>query len=902
MITISGVSLINHQIFPQKLFFFILILVSSTFACTAIDDTPQQVVCSPSSDTQTLSDGWRFRLDEENIGLSENWYASDYDDSGWRDDIPAGMAWENKLGDYDGIGWYRVTISLPDWDAVWLAVSGLDDTGEVWVNGQSAHVWEQISDRATFINLRDYGASSATIAFRVVDGGVYGGLKDTLRIGADYHLATSPELYMKWLADAHPTWQLPAWTRGGKLAWTMTGGLNASDEALVSADSAIAAWARAPIVQAWIFNPSTNEMIPIQWTFGLVGGYMPMPQWWADQNGLWLFGSMIHDAETNSIQWQFKARNNTDIPYQILVSVLPFAINRANAPIYAISAKNSQRIWVNNAPYMTAQVPPEAVGVGRLADVMTGKIPSQNELGCIPTGDGAVIIRYSLNENSLQELQFAFPTTPDSREFASTEKPFWKVQEDTTLLWRDQINRITLRLPDDRVQAAAQASLGYLQIATDPNGVHPGPLAHNAVWVRDTAYIGLALLQAGHSDLVKSFIPNIFDEQTEDGKIPPIQGEDAPWLDDEWDSQGQAIFLVTTYYRYTRDIETLRQYYPQMRLAGEFIRDLRANYVPTNPSAQGLLPPSLSAEDLGPKDQHYYWDNLWAIIGLSELAYASDILGETDSDWASAEANSINQAILASVKSLLGENLPYLPVSVEELGTPAMARGAVPMIFPSGAFEADGDFIRRSFEYYFDQFVKPYQGGFVHREGQFWTYGGMELAHAFMRVGMESALHDVLGWTLSNQTLNGVYAWAEQVSPSGLGFTGGDMPHAWAAASFYMLARNLVVWEDGDVIRLFAHTPSWWFEDGREVVANGLPTIHGDITIRTSTDVSMTENSWRGTLRFSYELQGEMPAGGMIWHLPYPPSNISTVSGVTFEDGTLIMTATDDVIVLEFGE
>jgi hypothetical protein len=150
--------------------------------------------------------------------------------------------------------------------------------------------------------------------------------------------------------------------------------------------------------------------------------------------------------------------------------------------------------------------------------------------------------------------------------------------------------------------------------------------------------------------------------------------------------------------------------------------------------------------------------------------------------------------------------------------------------------------------------------------------------------------------------MNGVYAWAEQVSPSGLGFTGGDMPHAWAAASFYMLARHLVLWEDGDVIRLFTHAPSWWFEDGREVVANGLPTVHGAMTIRTTTDVSMTENGWRGTLRLSYTLEGELPTGGLIWRLPYAPRNIRTVNGTRFEGGILYMPASDDVIVLEFGE
>ncbi|HRF98978.1 MAG TPA: hypothetical protein PLZ51_27395, partial [Aggregatilineales bacterium] len=79
---------------------------------------------------------------------------------------------------------------------------------------------------------------------------------------------------------------------------------------------------------------------------------------------------------------------------------------------------------------------------------------------------------------------------------------------------------------------------------------------------------------------------------------------------------------------------------------------------------------------------------------------------------------------------------------------------------------------------------------------------------------------------------------------------------------------------DGDIMRLFTLAPSWWFEDGREVVANNLPTIYGDMTIRTTTDVTMTENGWRGTLRLSYTLNGELPDGGMMWRLPYAPSNM----------------------------
>ncbi len=724
---------------------------------------------------------------------------------------------------------------------------------------------------------------------------------DSQIIAEDWHsttepdLATSYELYMKWLADNHPTWKLPSWTHGGALSWTMTGALDASDEALVSNDGAVAPWARAPIAQVWIRDAQTGDLLPIQWRFGLVNDYFPLPQWWSDEFGLSLYGSLIHDAETNSIQWQIKAYNGSDVDYQLLISVLPFAVNRASAPIYAVSANNNQQIWVNNAPFMATNTAPDAIGVGRVVDVMDGNIPAQIELGCIPQGDGAVIMRYGLYRAGYQEIQVAFPPAPDADNFPTTDKPFWKIHSDASVLWREQINRVGLHLPDARVTNAARASIGYLHIATDPDGVHLDPFTHHAVSVRDMTYIGLALLQAGHSNLVKNFIPHIFDEQTSDGKITPTQG-------DAWDWQGQAIFLVTTYYRYTQDIEMLRQYYPQMRLAGEFIRTLRANYAPQNPAVRGLLPPSQSADNLGQANQHHYRDNLWAIIGLRELVFASDLLGENDGEWALAEADSINRAILDSIELLLGENPPYLPVSVEELGTPAMAQGSVPMVYPSDAFQVADDFIERSFQYYFDQWVAPYNGGFVHRDGQFWIYGGLELAHAFLRLGMEAPFHAVLGWTLSNQTMDGMYAWAEQVSPVGLGFAGGDMPHAGVMASFYILARTLIVWERDDAIELFRLAPSWWFENGREVVANGLPTMYGDMTLRTTTDLTMTETGWRGVLRLSYELLGDMPEGGILWRLPYAPSDIRTVNGARFEDGMLRLSASDDVIVMTFGD
>ena len=60
-----------------------------------------------------LSKAWRFAPDEDNLGISDNWFAIDFDDSAW-DTIDAGEAWELQgYPDLDATGWYRKSVDVP---------------------------------------------------------------------------------------------------------------------------------------------------------------------------------------------------------------------------------------------------------------------------------------------------------------------------------------------------------------------------------------------------------------------------------------------------------------------------------------------------------------------------------------------------------------------------------------------------------------------------------------------------------------------------------------------------------------------------------------------------------------------------------------------------------------------
>ena len=159
-------------------------------------------------------------------------------------------------------------------------------------------------------------------------------------------------------------------------------------------------------------------------------------------------------------------------------------------------------------------------------------------------------------------------------------------------------------------------------------------------------------------------------------------------------------------------------------------------------------------------------------------------------------------------------------------------------------------------------------------------------------------MHQILSWTLRNQTLPGTFAWAEQVDPASGSFSGGDMPHAWAAASYATLVREMLISERNNAIELFKGAPEWWLTDGREIIIKNAPTHYGTISLHTSNDIDVTETGWNGTL--TLKLSGTSPPSGYIWKLPKQPSVISGPSDTKFEDGNLIIPRESNIIKLVY--
>ncbi len=127
---------------------------------------------------------WHFRTDPDKVGIDDGWAAADYDFSGWRL-FEVDKPWEPQLGEtYDGFGWYRIDIVLPDElpGIPQIVFGAVDEACKIWCNGTLIHDRPYVNsdDWMTpfIVSLADFAKPGATlrIAVRVEDNAGAGGI------------------------------------------------------------------------------------------------------------------------------------------------------------------------------------------------------------------------------------------------------------------------------------------------------------------------------------------------------------------------------------------------------------------------------------------------------------------------------------------------------------------------------------------------------------------------------------------------------------------------------------------------------------------------------------------------------------------------------------------------------
>lgn len=380
---------------------------------------------------------------------------------------------------------------------------------------------------------------------------------------------------------------------------------------------------------------------------------------------------------------------------------------------------------------------------------------------------------------------------------------------------RDGVCR--LRCPDAHYRFLYDAAISSL-VLHSPGDAYPGPYTYKRFWFRDAAFIINALLSVGLTARARRAIDAFFPRQTSLGYFRSQEGE--------WDSNGEVLWLLERYCRFTGEPAPAAWGEPVDRAARWISRKCLPE-APQTPHA-GLLPAGFSAEHLGVND-YYYWDDFWSVAGLRA---ASAMLEPLDADAARrcrGSADRLDNAIdrsLASCESRLGRPAmpaaPYRRLDAGAIGSIAagyplqLQSPRDPRLLDCVAYLLDDCFVDGAF---FQDMIHSGQNAYL----------TLQVAQVLLRAG-DARYLDLMDDVARLASPTG--QWPEAIHPQTGGGCMGDGHHVWAAAEWVLMIRNCFLREEGDSLVLAGGIPARWLASGQELAFGPAPTRFGSVHVR----------------------------------------------------------------------
>jgi hypothetical protein len=758
----------------------------------------------------------------------------------------------------------------------------MDDEFDLWIDGQHfGHFGNRAEDESYYMrkSVHHVGKYLAPgehlLVFRVNDWAGGGGIhREPLALANDSTLfmTRTERLYALARRDPHLLW--PYWVQGKGQSWTVIGLADAVAEGLVSHDGMIGANTWPFTLSLWLRIQdgtvyAAESLSPVRLNWQLKEGFLPLPQMMFGDENIRIRQSHACLPEVNGgagitrVDYEVASAFTSPVTARLFLAVRPYLVNSKVSELRQITwQEEKQRVLIENKfPLWCSPGAPDSVYLQPVSILRLDQSPgdisrivlensaenNSSSPGIEPGGPGEDSLRMAsalfawdivLNPG-VNIFQFHAPLQggegwKDAGEFA--------LSPDTQQLahgWRDQLTKVELKLPDEPLRNAYYASLAYILINADRGMPHPGPLAYDLFWYRDTAYILAALLRNGQFELARQVVAHLMAAQRPNGEFPPIFDLNYKRIGTrEWDSQGQALFSLAEYVFFSGDTGIVRSCWPQLERGVAFLDSLQ------NGSKSGILPPSWSAEDLGSGNWHHYWDDFWAVTGLYHVALLAEKMGWPEKALRLREkAERLSEATRASYLEVLEKKkISWIPNGPEDLRGSSMARGTSPGLWPGGALAANDPLVKQSFQYYWKTWIEPYRGAYLHHNG-FWPYA-FELGYCYLRLDQPERAHTILNWHLAHQTFPGLYAWAEVLDTVNYRFQAGDMPHAWVAADYINLLRGLLVDERGDTLVLGAGIPREWLITGEAVGISGAFTRFGKMSFAVNYEESSQSLQW----------------------------------------------------------
>jgi len=647
----------------------------------------------------------------------------------------------------------------------------------------------------------------------------------------------------------------------------------------------------------------------------LVDNYLPLPavSWKMDPVHVEI-EAITHGTTDNSATYvRYRVTNTSSKPQQgrLYLLIRPLQINPiwqhgGMSPISSLAFEQEAQggiVMVNEQPTFVSLTPVNGFSARAfergdiIEDIMKDKLPQIMSLDQsgelisgtliydfnIPPNAHADILIAAPLHNSLADIQsFRKATSGDA---ISVSEAFTRAKSAARIFWTKKLGDTRIQLPQQEAMDTMKSQIAYILINQDGVSIQPGSRNYKRAWIRDGSLTSAALLRMGLTNEVRNYLDWYSRQVQPDGWVPPILENDGSinkgfgW-DNEYDSQGEYIYAILEYYRFTKDKEFLARHFDSVVHAMKQMVKLRdltlvEGYMADHPAPErfkGIFPKSISHEGYSPA-MHSYWDDFWALKGWKDGQEAARIMGREDiATWAGKEYEAMRQSMQESIQATAEyKKIDYVPGCAEK-GDPDATSTAIAFFPCEEESLPKGDLIQNTFDRYYNDLMKRLQPGW---KGGFTPYEIRSIT-AFVKLGQKDRAKDLLDYMLTCRRPANWNHLAEVVhSDPRLGVYIGDMPHTWVGSGYVNSVRAMLVYEENGILHLLAGTPEEWVT-GEGIRITKLPTHYGTLNMTARLEGNM----------LTIDLEGEInPENGI--ELYWPKQGLP--KSVTF-DGTACTT------------
>lgn len=423
---------------------------------------------------------------------------------------------------------------------------------------------------------------------------------------------------------------------------------------------------------------------------------------------------------------------------------------------------------------------------------------------------------------------------PNSKFQGITKKSLKEGQNRANALWAAvKEEGLTISIPDKHLEEAFYSVKCHLHVFDDGDRFTPGTFFYHDMWVRDTTFIALAFINLGFFTVVERKLRTMLNRQDKTGYVRSQNGE--------WDSNGQALFILLYFVKTTGNLDLLKEFYPKILKAIQWIEEQVTASRTVKTPHYGLLPAGISAEHFGPND-HYYWDNFWALAGIKAAIEAATLLHKQDDldrlqKLEEVYHTDINNSLFeASAKNANGAApaSPYRHADCASIGN-------LIAFSPLDIFPADTHWIKPTIQKIYTEHI--HKGLFFQKiiHTGLNPYLSVQLARVLLYYN-DHRWKDILKGILTHAS--GTYTWPEAIHPRTGGGCMGDGDHGWAASEILNLIRELFVVQREGHLWIGGGIENHWFTCEHDIVVKNLHTPYGTLNLQWKTTETETLFTW----------------------------------------------------------